>query len=109
MVTSTPSPLSAVPSLPLMKVDGTPRPDWSFKVFPLPGGYAVCVARGPPSDCSDSGQMAGVISDPNTGGELLVEGQSLPQLRFRKVDLHGIIPREAALKLRELKNAWQEV
>lgn len=77
------------------KVDRVPRPDWSFKVFPFPGGYAACVARGPPSACSPSGQAAGVISDPDAPQR----GQSLPQLRFRRVTLEEVVPRDVAARL----------
>ncbi|CAM9853442.1 unnamed protein product, partial [Ectocarpus fasciculatus] len=78
-----------------VKVDNVLRPDWSFKVFPLPDGYAACVARGPPSACSPSGQEAGVISDAHASER----GQSLPQLRFRKVRLEEIVPPEAEARL----------
>ncbi|CAB1097022.1 unnamed protein product [Ectocarpus sp. CCAP 1310/34] len=78
-----------------VKVDNVLRPDWSFKVFSLPDGYAACVARGPPSACSPSGQEAGVISDAHASER----GQSLPQLRFRKVGLEEIVPPEAAARL----------
>lgn len=77
------------------KVDDVPRPDWSFKVFPFPDGYAACVARGPPSACSPSGKEAGVISDPDAPER----GQSLPQLRFRKVGFEELVPRDAAARL----------
>ncbi|CAM9576542.1 unnamed protein product [Ectocarpus sp. 12 AP-2014] len=78
-----------------VKVDNVLRPDWSFKVFFLPDGYAACVARGPPSACSPSGQEAGVISDAHASER----GQSLPQLRFRKVRLKEIVPPAAAARL----------
>lgn len=77
------------------QVDRVPRPDWSFKVFPFPDGYAACVARGPPSACSRSGQEAGVISDPDASER----GQSLPQLRFRRVRLEEIVPRGVTARL----------
>lgn len=87
------------------QVDGLPRPDWSFQVFALPSGYAACVARGPPSACSRSGLEVGLISDPNVAGEVLAQGHSLPQLRFREVTLGDIIPTEAAKKLLELERS----
>ncbi|CAM9579998.1 unnamed protein product [Ascophyllum nodosum] len=86
-----------------VKVDGIPRPDWSFQVFTLPDRYAACVARGPPSECSSVGQAAGVISDPNVGGDTYRQGQTLPQLRFREVKLADIIPPEAAQKMDDLR------
>eukprot|EP00904_Undaria_pinnatifida_P010292 jgi/Undpi1/6393/HiC_scaffold_20.g08874.m1 len=86
-----------------VEVDGILQTDWSFQVFPFPNGYAACVARGPPSACSRSGQAAGVIRDPNPGSELLALGQSLPQLRFREVKLEEIVPQEAAAGLVELR------
>lgn len=79
-----------------IKVDGVVRPEWSFHLFPLPDGYAVCVARGPPSACSRSGQAAGVISDPTVGNDVLAAGHALsPQLRFSKVTLTDMIPSDA--------------
>lgn len=89
------------------KVDGTLKTDWSFQVLPFPNGYAACVARGPPSACSPSGQAAGVIRDPHPASELLALGQSLPQLRFRAVKLAEIISREAAGKLVELSSVGE--
>eukprot|EP00752_Nemacystus_decipiens_P010329 g9201.t1 len=78
-----------------VQVDRVPRPDWSFRVFPFPDGYAACVARGPPSACSISGREAGVIADPDTSDR----GQPLPQLRFQRVELREIVPGDAAARL----------
>eukprot|EP00903_Cladosiphon_okamuranus_P010368 g9809.t1 len=78
-----------------VEVDRVPRPDWSFKVFPFPDGYAACVAKGPPSACCRSGQEVGVISDPDASER----GQSLPQLRFRRVRLEEIVPGGVAARL----------
>lgn len=89
------------------KVDGIRKTDWSFQVFPFPNGYAACVARGPPSACSPSGQAAGIVRDSNPASELLAFGQSLPRLRFRVVTLEEIIPREAAAKLGELRSVGE--
>lgn len=76
-------------------MDGLPRSDWSFRIFPLPDGYAACVARGPPSACSTSGREAGIITDPDMTGLELAEGFDLPQIMFESVRLRDIIPAEA--------------
>lgn len=96
-----------------VEVDGVLRKNWSFRVFPLSDGYAACVARGPPSECSASGQAAGLIADPSVGvlgggrgtrnlvenedtmQDEMEQGLALPQLGFRKVRLGDIIPGEA--------------
>ena len=78
------------------QVDRVLRPDWSFKIFSFPDGYAACVARGPPSACSKSGQEAGVIADPDDASE---RGQSLPQLRFRRIGLQEVVPEDVAARL----------
>lgn len=57
-----------------VEVDNVPRKDWSFHVFPLENGYAACVARGPPSACSASGQAVGVVNDPRVGSVEGAEG-----------------------------------
>lgn len=96
-----------------VEVDGVPRNDWSFRIYPLPNGYAACVARGPPSECSASGQTAGVITDPSvrfsdrrfgarnlqneekTVQEELERGLALPQTEFIMIGLGDILPGEA--------------
>ncbi|CAM9586646.1 unnamed protein product, partial [Sphacelaria rigidula] len=71
------------------EVDNVPRKDWSFRVFPLANGYAACVARGPPSACSASGQAVGVVSDPRVGK--MEQGLGLPQIEFEAVRLVDIL------------------
>lgn len=68
-------------------------------MFPLPDGYAACVARGPLSACSPSGQEAGVVSDLNASSSPEQQDVQLPQLRFRKVKLEEILPGDAAARL----------